>query len=76
MDEIKALAESIEEEKIERARKMSPYEKLMAGPALFEDVCHWMRVGIRNQFPDADDKKVEEILVARLALAKQEKGEP
>lgn len=76
MDEIEALAESIEREKIERARRMTPAEKFFAGPELFENACKWMRTGIRSQFPDADDQRVEEILAERLRITQQEEVAP
>jgi len=71
MDEIKALADSIEREKIERARQMTPMEKFLAGPELFEQACALMRAGIRHQFPEADDEQVEAILAERLAIAQR-----
>lgn len=54
-----------------RARVMSPEEKLLAGVRLFERVCRIMADGIRDEFPDADDRRVQEILKARLAIARR-----
>lgn len=58
-------------ERIRCAREMPPEEKLLAGPRLFEMACNLNRAGIRAQFPDADDNRVEEILEQRLALQRR-----
>lgn len=71
MGDNNALVDSIDREKIERARRMSPTEKFLAGPELFEHVCDWMRAGIRDRFPDIDDARVEEILAERLAVSRR-----
>lgn len=45
-EEIKALQEGIYREKVARARRMTPGERLAAGPDLFEEVADRMRAGV------------------------------
>jgi hypothetical protein len=53
-------------EEVVRARAMSPPEKLLEGPRLFERACRLMADGIRHQHPDLDDDQVRAILTERL----------
>jgi hypothetical protein len=66
MEPSKELADQIYRERILRARRMPPDEKLAEGPRLFEAACSIMASGIRNQFPGLDDDQVAEILKERL----------
>jgi hypothetical protein len=68
MNSIKELADDIYRERVIRARRTPPDEKFFDGPRLFEQACRIMAAGIRNQFPDADEAKVDEILGQRLEL--------
>jgi hypothetical protein len=66
MQSIPALAEALFREEIARARAMSPEEKLLEGPRLFERVCRVMAEGIRHQHPELDDAGVLALLRERL----------
>ena len=68
------LIDDLYRERLERARQMTPEEKLFAGPRLFEQACRVMRDGIRHQFPEADANRVEEILTERLAMIRKLEG--
>jgi hypothetical protein len=59
------------ESKIRRARAMDPEDKLLEGPRLFAGALERMKDGIRDQFPEADEKRVQEIVLERLALLKR-----
>ncbi len=59
------LAE-LRRERIERAQKMSPEQKLTAGPRLFSLAIESMRAGIRLQNPGADEAEVRAIIRERL----------
>lgn len=59
------------ERKVQRARAMAPGEKLLEGPRLFAAAVRRMKEGIRNQFPDADETRVHEIVIERLAILKR-----
>jgi hypothetical protein len=71
MDSIKQLADEIYRDRVRRARQMTVAEKILAGPRLFDMACEIMRGGIRMQFPEADARRVEEILRERLAIARR-----
>lgn len=71
MEPIKELADELFRERVRRAREMSPEEKLMAGPRLFDLACKVMADGIRHQYPDADEEQVQKLLRERLALARR-----
>ena len=50
---------------------MSPEDKLLAGARLFDRACRIMADGIRDEFPDADEDRLREILAERLALSRR-----
>lgn len=75
MEPSKELIEALEREKWERARATPPEEKLILGARLFDRACRVMADGIRHQFPDADERQVQEILGQRLALIRRLEGE-
>lgn len=62
------LADAIYRERIERARRMSPEEKFLAGGELFEDVCERMAAGLRHENPAADETTIQELLNRRFEL--------
>jgi hypothetical protein len=71
MQPLQELIDSLYLERVRRARQMTPEEKLLGGPQLFDMACRITRAGIRHQFPDADDQQVEKILAQRIALRAQ-----
>jgi hypothetical protein len=71
MQPTKELIDAIFRERVQKARCMSPEDKLLAGPRLFDHACQLMAVGIRSQFPEADESRVQEILRERLALVRR-----
>ena len=66
MEPIAVLADALYREEIARARAMSPEDKLLEGPRLFERACRVMRDGIRHQHPNLDDAGVLALLRERL----------
>ena len=68
------LIDDIYRQKLRAARAMSPEDKLLAGPRLFERSCRIMADGIRSEYPDADEDRVQEILRERLALLRRLRG--
>ena len=66
MSDIKPLADAIFRERVERARRMTPGQKIALGFTLFEQSCGLMRSGIHMQFPDADETEVQRIFRQRL----------
>jgi hypothetical protein len=71
MEPTKQLIDAIYRDRVLSARKTAPEVKLRASLELDEYACGLMRDGIRNQFPDADEQRVEEIVRQRLALARR-----
>jgi hypothetical protein len=74
MESIRELADDIYRERVLRARATPPEQKLTDGPRIFERVCRVMSDGIRDQFPEADDSRVLEILRERLQIARRLEG--
>jgi hypothetical protein len=66
MRSIAALADVLYREEVARARAMSPEDKLLEGPRLFERACRLMGEGIRHQHPGLDDAGVLALLRERL----------
>ena len=66
-----SLMDAIFIDKIRRARRMSPGEKMLEGPRLFDQNCQLMRGAICSQFPEFDAAQVEQELRRRLAIARR-----
>jgi len=62
---------ALQTERIERARHMSPEQKLAAGPQLFEIALEAMRSGIRLQRPQATPAEIETQVRLRLNHMRQ-----
>ena len=74
MKPTKELIDELYRERVLRARRTPPEEKLLAGPRLFERACRIMRDGIQDQYPDANEQTVSRILAERLTLARRLEG--
>lgn len=66
MEPTQELIDDIYRERVLRARRADPGQKLMDGPRLFDWACKITAAGIRDQFPDADEDRVQQILRDRL----------
>lgn len=53
------------------ARRVSPEQRLRAGPALFDSACKITLAGIHGQNPGIGDAQALEFLRQRLALARR-----
>ena len=67
----KALMDAIFLDKVRRARQTPMDQKMLDGPRLFDLNCQIMRSGIRAQFPDFDEERVEKELRRRLAIQRR-----
>ena len=76
MEPTKELIDALYRERIAAARAMPPGDKLIAGPRLFDLVCRRMADGIRDQNPEADEERVNEILLERLRIARLLESRP
>jgi len=71
MEPSKELIDQLYRERVLRARAMPPEEKVALGLRLFDRSCRMMADGIRHEFPEADEERVQELLRERLALARR-----
>jgi len=67
----KQLIDALFWERVEAARAMPPEEKVRLSLQLFDRTCRIMADGIRDEFPDANEHRLQEILRERLALARR-----
>ncbi len=67
----KELVDAVFRDRVRVARAMLPEEKLLAGARLFDRSCRIMADGIRDEFPDADEQRVQQILLERLAVIRR-----
>ncbi|MBI1914855.1 MAG: hypothetical protein HYS12_08970 [Planctomycetes bacterium] len=65
------LVDAIYRERVLRARETPSDLKLLDGLRLFDYACRITADGIRNQYPDADEQRVREILAQRIALQRR-----
>jgi hypothetical protein len=71
MEPTQELIDDLFRERVLRARRTSPEEKLLQGPQLFDMCCRIMADGIRDQYPEADEQRVQEILAQRIAILRR-----
>lgn len=57
--------------KIRQARAMSPAEKFLAGPRLFQGVCERMKEGLRDENPECDEEMIASLLRKRLKILRE-----
>lgn len=69
--EMAEIAARLDADRLEAARQMSPGERLLAGPALFDVGLMMMRAGLRNRYPHADPLEIERMVMDRLRRARQ-----
>ncbi len=68
MEPTQELIDNLYRERVLRARRTPPEEKLRDGPRLFDYACRITKAGIHAQHPEADEARVLEILRQRLTL--------
>jgi hypothetical protein len=68
------MIDAIYREKVLRARRMSPEEKMLEGPRLFETACRITMEWIRAQHPEATEQEVMRVLQERLDLRRRMDG--
>jgi hypothetical protein len=71
MEPTGTLGDQLYRDEVLAARAMTPEEKLLAGPRLFDFACRIALDGIRNQFPDADEQRIRQILAERVELGRR-----
>lgn len=58
-------------DKVDRARDQPLGQKLLDGFELFEQACQLARMGIRYEYPEADEAEVERLLREQLARLRE-----
>ena len=71
MEPTQELIDALYRERVLRARATPPDQKLLDSLRLFDFACRITADGIRNQYPDADEQHVREILAQRIALQRR-----
>lgn len=66
MASLTVLADTLYREEVARARAMSPGDKLLEGPRLFDRACRLMADGVRYRHPDLDEEGVRAMVEAQL----------
>ena len=74
MEPTKELIDALFWDKVDQARRMTPEEKFLAGARLFDYACSITVAGIRQQFPQADEREILRILRERLEIARRLEG--
>ena len=74
MEPSKQLVDDLYRDRVLRARETPPEEKLLDGVRLFDVSCRIMMDGIRDEYPDASEARVREILRERIALLRRLEG--
>jgi hypothetical protein len=67
MEPTPELLRALFADEVSRAQEMSPVDKLLEGPRLFDRACRLMEDGIRHRHPDAGPDAVRELLLTQLA---------
>jgi hypothetical protein len=62
------MIETIDRERLARARTLGAADRLLEGPRLFDRACRVMRDGLRHEFPAATDERLDDLLRDRWAL--------
>jgi hypothetical protein len=66
MDAVPVTAEDLLREELREAESMSPEERMLAGPRLFDLACKMSLAGLRAEHPHATELQLVELLRARL----------
>jgi hypothetical protein len=66
MEPTRELVERLTAEEVARAKTMTPEERLLEGPRLFERACRIMADGIRHRHPGLDEEAVRAKVIGYL----------
>ena len=66
MQPTQELVDSIYRDRVLHARKQPLEKRFVEGLDLFGEACEWMKVGIRDKHPDADEFRVNNILIEQI----------
>lgn len=66
MEPTRELADAIYRDRVLRARRMSPDERVREGLRLFDELCERTAADLRSENPGADEETIRALLVKRL----------
>lgn len=70
-NEFKPLADALYRERVLRARRTPPEERILQGPQLFDFACSVSLCGLRTEMPDATEAELRQGLRRRLAIGRK-----
>lgn len=70
-DEFKPLADALYRERVLRARRTPPEQRIVEGPALFDFGCSASLCGLRQEMPNATEAELRQGLRRRLAIGRK-----
>lgn len=70
-NEFQPLADALYWEKVERARRMKPEDRMQSGAELFDYACSITLAALREQMPGSSETQLLEALRRRLAIKRQ-----
>jgi len=70
-DDFQPLADALYRERVLRARRTPPEERILDGPRLFDYACTITLAGLRTENPNATEAELRETLRQRLVLAEK-----
>jgi hypothetical protein len=65
------LIDAIYRERVLRARRTPPEQKILSGATLFDEACRRMEAGIRMLHPEADEEAVRAMFRRRMEIARR-----
>ena len=69
-DEFKPLADAIYRERVLRARRTPPEERILDGPRLFDYACSITLAGLKSELPSATDRKSTRLNSSHIPLSR------
>jgi hypothetical protein len=70
-NDFQPLADELSRERVLRARRTPPEERILEGPRLFDYACAITLAGLRSDNPNATEAELRQALRQRLALARK-----
>jgi hypothetical protein len=69
--EFQSLADELYRERVLRARRTPPEERILDGPRLFDYACSVTLAGLRSELPHANDDELRQALRRRLEIGRK-----
>jgi hypothetical protein len=69
--EFQPLADALYRDRVLRARRMSPEERILEGPRLFDYACSITLAGLRSETPRASEEELRQALRRRLEIGRK-----